>query len=149
MGAIMADTAISAGLAAGGNSVARTGGASTRPRVDALRPVSAVAPTHQPFSRALVSPAEDEAPAPVLPVAEPGKGMLSTGVQLILAETRAQEDQAAFTDRSTLEQAVASYTKSQASVRETIGLAQLAANASAGQPPAGQPPSRQPEETIA
>ncbi len=127
----MADVTAAAGSAAGVNTVSRPGGgpggASGSSRVGALRPVSAVAPTAQSFAQsfAIARPAADEKPAPAKP--EPGTGRLSSSVQLILAETRAQEDQSDFIDRSTLDHAANSYAQSEASVRETIGLAQIAA----------------------
>lgn len=127
MGADMADGAVTAGLSAGGNTITRAGGASTQSRVNALRPVSAVAPTAQAFTQALNIPHSAEIEAVITPSPEPGNGRLSSGVQLILAETRAQEDQSDFIDRSTLDQATLSYAQSQEAVRETIGFTKLAA----------------------
>ncbi len=124
----MADASIAAGAAAGNNSISRTSSASGQSRVNALRPVSALAPTPQAFthSLAVARPIEVEAPPPVI-ASEPGAARLSSNVKLILAETRTQEDQSDFVDRSTLDQATNSYAQGQAAVRETIGIAQIAA----------------------
>ncbi|MBO6504970.1 MAG: hypothetical protein JJ850_16750 [Kordiimonadaceae bacterium] len=124
----MADASIAAGAAAGSSSISRTSGASGQGRVSALRPVSALAPTPQAFSQnlAIARPIEVEAPTQVI-TSEPGTARLSSNVQLILAETRTQEDQSDFVDRSTLDQAANSYAQGQAAVRETIGIAQIAA----------------------
>lgn len=131
----MADATVAAGSAAGISNISRTNGASGTQRVSPLRPVSAVAPTPQAFTQNLAfqRDIEIEQPAPV--ILEPGIGRLSSSVQLILAETRTQEELSEFVDRSVLDQATNSYAQSQASVRETIGLASIAAansNAPAG-----------------
>lgn len=130
----MAEASIAAGAAVGGSNISRTSGASGSGRVSALRPVSALAPTPQAFSQnlAIARPIEVEAPAPTT-FTEPAAARLSSTTQLILAETRAQEDQSDFVDRSTLDQAVNSYAQGQAAVRETIGFAQIAAASSNGQ----------------
>ena len=130
----MAEASIAAGAAVGSSNISRTSGASGSGRVSALRPVSALAPTPQAFSQnlAVARPLEVEATAPVT-FTEPAAARLSSTTQLILAETRAQEDQSDFIDRSTLGQAVSSYAQGQAAVRETIGFAQIAAANSNGQ----------------
>lgn len=124
----MADASIAAGAAANVSSVSRTQSAGGPGRVSALRPVSALAPTPQAFSQnlALARPIEVEPSTPVA-APEPGAAKLSSSVQLILAETRTLEGQSDFVDRSTLDQAASSYSRGQAAVRETIGLAQIAA----------------------
>lgn len=130
----MADATVATGAVVGGNTVSRPGGASGSPRVGALRPVSAVAPTSQSFTQAFAVTRQggEEPPAPIS--AEPGIGRLSSSVQLILAETRTQEEQSDFVDRSTLDQATLSYAQSQEAVRETIGFNKLAAAGSDAQP---------------
>lgn len=48
------------------------------------------------------------------------KGLLSTGVQMMLAETRTQEAGAPFVPQSNVDRALDSYVSTQAKVRETI-----------------------------
>ena len=130
VGAIMADATVAAASAAGINNIARTNSASGAQRVSPLRPVSAVAPTPQAFTQnlAFLPNLEVESPETAASITpDPGNARLSSSVQLILAETRTQEDLSDFVDRSTLDQAASSYLRSQASVQETIGLAQIAA----------------------
>ncbi len=128
MGANMAETNVSTAVSAGAGTVSRAGSASGSTRTGALRPVSAVAPTSQSFSQTLATPRSTEIEDIIVPALEPGTGRLSSVVQLMLAETRAQEDQSDFLDKAILDQATSSYAQSQASVRETIGLTQLANN---------------------
>ncbi len=139
VGAIMADATVAAGIAAGTNNISRSSGASGTQRVSPLRPVSAVAPTPQAFTQNLAfvqTTEQEQSPASVAQAPEPGASRLSSTVQLILAETREQEEQSTFVDRSVLDQATSSYAQSQESVRETIGLARIAA-ANANTAPAG------------
>lgn len=135
----MADGSITAGIAAGGSAAARAKGVATPSRVNALRPASAINSAAHYFNQSTDAAHTPDNTAITVQAPEPGNARLSSNIQLILAETRAQEDQSSFLDRSTLDQAVNSYTQSQASVRETIGLAQLSAglaeSRSAGSPP--------------
>lgn len=136
MGAIMANAAVAAGLAAAGSNIIRPGGAATKSRVDAVRPVAQANSSGQGFANAVTIAVAAESQTARTVGFEPGKGMLTNGVQLILAETRAQEDAAAFTDRSSVDRALTSYSETQASIRETIGLAKI--RAGSAPPPAQQ-----------
>jgi len=49
-----------------------------------------------------------------------GQGLLSTGVQILLAETRSQESSALFVPSGQIDSAINSYTETQGHVRETI-----------------------------
>jgi len=125
MGANMADATIATTSVAGSSTAARSNGANQRSRADALRQVSAPRPNSFAFTKQIVA-ASDQEPAPQqLATADPGNGLLSTGSQLVLAETRTQEDQSSFADKSVLDKALDSYGRSQSSVLETIGLALL------------------------
>ncbi len=78
------------------------------------------------FSRGLDG-AQNVASASLAPAAEKaqqpaGRGLLSTGVQFILAETRTQEAGAPLPPVSNLSRARDSYLTTQASVRETIAI---------------------------
>ena len=65
------------------------------------------------------------APAAARPQQPQGRGMLSTSVQFMLAETRTQEAGAPLPPISNLSRARDSYLSSQASVRETIALGRM------------------------
>lgn len=138
MGAIMAEAAVAAGLAAAGSNISRPGGASSRARVDAVRPSAPVGTSRQGFTKIFTADTAGDTGGRQ-PVAEPGNGMLSNGVQLVLAETRTLEAAAAQSDRSSVDRALSSYVASQASVRETIGLSQFQASGRTAQPPALAP----------
>lgn len=139
MGANMADGSITAGAVAGSKSLARSSDVTTRSRADALRHLSASGSSRLAFAKSAESAAAPDPVANEIKVAEPGKGMLSTSIQLILAETRTQENQAAYTDKPTVDKALNSYNDSQTSVRETMSLAVLS----------GSPHDRRAGETSA
>jgi len=82
----------------------------------------------------LPTASNDQAPA--------GGGLLSTGVQILLAETRSEEASAPFVPSSKLDNAINTYVETQGQVRETIranggGFGNLAGPAPA--PAAAQP----------
>jgi len=129
MGANMADGSIAAGAVSGSKALARSSDVTTRSRADALRHLSTSGSNTSAFAKSANSVAAPESGAAEIKVAEPGKGMLSTSIQLILAETRTQENQAAYTDKPTLDKALNSYNDSQTSVRETMSLAVLTGSA--------------------
>ncbi len=125
MGANMADATIAATSIASSNTTARSNGANHRSRADALRQVSAPGSNNFAFTKQITVTNDQEAATQQLATAEPGNGLLSKGSQLILAETRTQEDQSSFADKSVLDKALNSYSRSQSSVLETISLALL------------------------
>ena len=128
MGANMAEVTSAANSIAGRNSLARSGDASTRSRAEALRQTSSPSSKNLAFSNQVaIAGGADVA---VQPVAEKfGQEAHSASTQLILAETRTREDQSPFADKSVLGSALNSYNRVQASVRETISLAKVAASA--------------------
>ena len=97
--------------------------ASVRDPVGSVRPASSgverafgaglaeASPILQPPSNDQTS-ANDQTPV--------GNGLLSTSVQILLAETRSQEALAPFAPSSRFGQAINSYTETQSQVRETI-----------------------------
>lgn len=129
MGANMADGSIAASSLAGGKTLTRSDSAATRSRADALRQFSSSGSHNSSFGKAATSVSEPGLVTAQPAVAEPGNGMLSTSAQLILAETRTQEGQSTFANKSTLDKALSSYNDSQTSVRETMSLSILTARA--------------------
>lgn len=129
MGANMADATIAATSVASSNTATRSGGAHQRSRADALRQVSAPGSNNFAFSKQVTVANGQDTADQQSATPEPGNGLLSTGSQFILAETRTQEDQSTFADKSVLDKALNSYSRSQNSVLETISLALLSSRA--------------------
>jgi len=96
------------------------------------RPFGATEARTGDFSRGLDSASNvagaSFAPAAARPQQPQGRGMLSTSVQFVLAETRTQEAGAPLPPISSLSRARDSYLSSQASVRETIAFARMLAS---------------------
>lgn len=121
----MADGSIAAGSIAGSKTLARTAGFPSRSRADVLGQLSTAGSNEVGF-RSTVAASNSPDPTPQQPlVAEPGNGMLSTSSQLLLAETRTQENLSTVADKSTLDKALGRYSESQTSVIETMGLSLL------------------------
>lgn len=129
MGANMAETTIAATSVVGGKTPARSGGVNPRSRADALRQTSAANSNTFAFSKQIAVANDQQPAAQQTTAAEPGRGLLSTGSQLILAQTRTQDDQSSFADKSVLDTALNSYSRSQSSVIETISLSMLSSRA--------------------
>lgn len=110
----MADAALAPSSRVATN-VSRVERPSARGAVDAVRPAGAAAAFQQNLGAA-------DNVVPVTPAQEQpsGNGLLSTGVQMILAETRTQEANAPFVPPSNVGRALNSYLETQAKVRETI-----------------------------
>lgn len=116
----------------------RTSGVQARADASGLRPVNPVAGIQRDFS--LMQPQAQVAqraaqPLPEKPAArqddrKSGAQLLSTDVQLLLAETRTQEAAAPSPAPSSVGVALSRYSSAESSVRETIRNSQFAVQAS-------------------
>lgn len=111
----------------------------TRTERAGARPSGASEARSGEFSRSLSSDSSALSSASAVSTAfqdnspRPGSGLLSTGVQFALAETRTQEASAPLPPISSLGRARDSYLNVQASVRETIALNRQFAALTSGQ----------------
>lgn len=125
MGAIMANATGIAGVRPTAdrlNAVRPSQGANT---VGAARPVQAVAPTStlgRAFSQLVQSAQVDKTEKPAPKTKEPGRSLLSTDAQFLLAETRMQEAHALFPAPSNLAPALNAYSKVQSQVKLAAGM---------------------------
>lgn len=126
----MAVVNANSGPVASGAQVERTAGAHARAGASGLRPVNPVAGIQRDFSLMQPQAAQiaQKAAQPVLDRSttarqddrKSGSHLLSTDVQLLLAETRAQEASAPSPAPSSVGVALSSYSSAESSVRETI-----------------------------
>lgn len=93
--------------------------------VGAARPVPAVAPTStlgRAFSQLVQSAQVDKTEKPAPRTKEPGRSLLSTDAQFLLAETRMQEAHALFPAPSNIRPALNAYSQVQARAKLAAGM---------------------------
>ena len=110
----MADAALAPSRTA--TNVSRIDRSSARGPVNPVRPVNAA----ESFRHNLGEAGSSNNVTSLNAVQPTGPGLLSTGVQMVLAETRTQEAGATFIPPSNVERALNSYQETQTKVRETI-----------------------------